>query len=147
MAEKPNINKIAKRPTDLSHIFLIDWNDSGILEEIAVVAELPDGTICGVQVANLHQIDKARLKRIVVSQHANKYPLWELMSQARLSNGINALDYFHANFVKQKRPRGAKLSQDSLSSVSTKISDKMIGSDNSNPAEINLDQTSKMFNV
>lgn len=143
MAEKSN--KILKKTTDLAHVFLIDWNDEGILEEIAVVAELPDGTICGVRVASLHQIDKARLKKVVMSQHADKYPLWELMSNARLSNGLNCLDYFHNNFVKQKRPKGAKLSQESLSHVSMKVSDRMIGSDFVNPAEVNLDQTTKQF--
>lgn len=145
--EKPNANKIPMRATDLPHIFLMDVNDTGIFEEVAVVAELPDGTVCYIQIANLHQIDKARIKKVVTSQHAKMYPLWELLSQARLSNGCNALDYCHVNFVKQKRPKGAKLTQESLSSVSTRISDKMIGSDSSNPMEVSLDQTTKMFNV
>ena len=147
MAAVEKVNKIAKKATDMNHIFLIDWDDTGILREIAVVAEFPDGTICGIIVDTLHQIDKARLKKVITSIHANKYSLWELMSQARLSNGLNCLDYFHSNFVKQKRPKGARMSQESLSSFNMKINDKVIGSDFANPAEVNLDPNSKVFNV
>jgi hypothetical protein len=124
---------------------LIDWDDTGIVREVAVVAEMPDGTINGVLVDTLHSIDKARLKKIISSQHADKYPLWELLSQSRLSNGLNALDYFHSNFVKQKRPKGARLHQDSLSSFSGTISDTVIGSEFANPAEASLDTATNTF--
>lgn len=141
-----NVNRIPRKATDLPHIFLMDINDTGILEEVAIVADFPDGTVCYVQIANLHQIDKARLKKVVTSQHANKYQLWDLMSQSRLSNGLNQLDYFHQNFVKQKRPKGAKITQDSIANVNVRISDQMIGSDFSNPSEASLDKTTGMFN-
>jgi len=137
--------KIEKKPTSLPHIYLIDWNDSGILEEIAVVAEFPDGSIAGIKVAELHSIDKARIKKVISSVHADKYPLWELLSQARFSNGLNGLDYCHANFVKMKRPKGAKLTQDSLSNFNYKEADKIIGSDFVNPAEASLDHATKTF--
>lgn len=99
--------KIEKRPTSLNHVFLIDWNDDGLFREYAVVCEKPDGTLYGIEVDKLHPIDKSRLKKVIMSVHADKYPLWELLSQGRLSNGSNALDFFHANYVKVKRPRGA----------------------------------------
>ena len=102
-------NRIEKRPTNFRHIFLIDWNDDGILREVAVVAETPDGTIYGMDIESMHKIDKSRLKKFVTSQHADKYPLWELLSQGRLNNGLNALDFFHQNYVKVKRPRGAAI--------------------------------------
>ena len=120
--------KIEKRPTDLQHVFLIDWNDDGILKEIAVVSETPDGTIYGIEVDKLHPIDKARLKRFLVSVHADKYPLWELLSQGKLNNGTNALDFFHMNYVKVKRPRGAVLGG-GLASVEVYGSDKQIGAE------------------
>ena len=41
------VTKIEKRATDLQHVFLVDWNDDGILKEIAVVMETNDGTIFG----------------------------------------------------------------------------------------------------
>jgi hypothetical protein len=123
--QTPAVVRIEKRPTQLRHVFLIDWNDSGIFKEVAVVKEdETDGTIYGILVDMLHPIDQSRLKKIVTSQHADKYPLWELMSQMTLKNGYNALDFFHANYVKVKRPRGAVVGG-SLSDISTNLDDKM----------------------
>lgn len=128
-----NANKIEKRATDLRHVHLIDWNDDGLLKEIAVVMEAEDGTIFGIEVAKLHPIDKARLKKVVTSVHADKYPLWELLSQGRLNNGMNALDFFHANYVKVKRPRGAVIGG-GLASVQLDLDDgNMIGAQFSDP--------------
>lgn len=119
---------IEKTKTDLHHIFLIDWNDDGLLKEIAVVMEQQDGTLFGIEVDKLHPIDKARLKKFITSVHADKYPLWELLSQGRLNNGINPLDFFHVNYVKVKRPKGAVLGG-GLASVAAYSSEKMIGAD------------------
>lgn len=125
--------KIEKRATDLKHVFLIDWNDDGLLKEIAVVMETQDGTLFGIDVEKLHPIDKARLKKVITSVHADKYPLWELLSQGRLNNGMNALDFFHANYVKVKRPRGAVIGG-GLASVALDLDDgKVIGSSFSDP--------------
>ena len=138
--------KIAKQKTDLPHIFRVDVDDSGLLQEVAVVKEEDDGTIYYIPISPLHQIDKQRLKKIVTGVHADKYPLWELLSQATLSNGMNALDFFHFNCVKTKRPKGALASRETLSTVSGRISDKVIGSEFANPAEASLDPTTKTFN-
>lgn len=124
--------KIEKRATNLGHVFLIDWNDDGILKEIAVVMEAPDGTIYGIEVDKLHPIDKGRLKKFLVSVHADKYPLWELLSQGQLNNGLNPLDFFHMNYVKIKRPRGAILGG-GLASVEVYADDAQIGSKFSDP--------------
>lgn len=106
--QAPASGKIQKIPlSGVQHVFLIDWDDNGIQKEIAVVMETPDGTIYGIDVASLHGIDRKRLQRFVTSIHADKYPLWELLSQGKLDNGMNALDFFHANYVKRKMPRGA----------------------------------------
>lgn len=120
--------KIEKRPTDLRHVYLIDWNDDGILKEIAVVMEAPDGTIYGIEIDKLHSIDKARLKKFIVSVHSDKYPLWELLSQGKLNNGVNPLDFFHMNYVKVKRPRGAVLGG-GLASVEVYGNDQQIGAE------------------
>lgn len=124
-------DKIEKRPTDLQHVFLIDWNDDGILKEIAVVSEREDGTIYGIEVDKLHPIDKSRLKKFLVSVHADKYPLWELLSQGKLNNGTNALDFFHMNYVKVKRPRGAVLGG-GLAAVEVYGTDQQIGAEFTN---------------
>jgi hypothetical protein len=131
MATQPT-TKIEKRPTDLQHVYLIDWNDDGILKEIAVVLEAPDGSIYGIEVDKLHNIDKSRLKKFLVSVHADKYPLWQLLSQGRLDNGLNPLDFFHSNYVKVKRPRGAVMGG-GLASVEVYKDFKMIGSEFADP--------------
>lgn len=126
-------SKIEKRPTDLKHVYLIDWNDDGLLKEIAVVMEKQDGTIYGIEIDKLHQIDKRRLKKFLVSVHADKYPLWDLLAQGRLNNGMNALDFFHTNYVKTKRPKGAVLGG-GLASVEVYADEgRLIGSEFADP--------------
>lgn len=125
--------KIEQKDTDLRHVKLIDWNDDGILREIAIVMENADGTIYGIKVDKLHPIDKGRLKKVVTSIHADKYPLWELLSQTKLNNGMNALDFFHQNYVEIKRPRGAVIGG-GLASVQYTVDDGVqIGSSFSDP--------------
>jgi hypothetical protein len=138
-------DKIELTPTSLHHIFLCDVDDSGLLKEIMLVKKFKDGSIYYIEIDPLHNIDKGRIKKIVTSQHADKYEGWELLSQTRLSNGMNALDFFHSNNVKVKRPRGAKSSSGSLETVQAYGTDKMVGSDFVNPAEANLDPTTKTF--
>lgn len=130
--DEQKMPKIEKSPTEMAHCFLIDWNDNGLLKEIAVVMEAPDGSIYGIEIDRLHPIDKSRLKKFLVSQHADKYALWELLSQGKLSNGLNALDYFHCNAVKVKRPRGAIIGG-SISSVGVYSDDSVIGAKFSDP--------------
>lgn len=132
-------------PTSLPHIFLCDIDDSGLLKEIMLVKKFKDGSINYIEIDTLHNIDKGRIKKIVSSQHADKYEAWELLSQARLSNGMNALDFFHSNNVKTKRPRGARASNGGLESIKAYGTDKMIGADFVNPAEANLDPSTKNF--
>ena len=136
---------IELQPTSLPHIFLCDVDDSGLLKEIAVVKRFKDGSIYYLEIDALHAIDKSRIKKIVTSQHADKYELWELMSQSRLSNGMNALDFFHSNNVKAKRPKGARASSGGLEEVPAYGTDKMIGSEFVNPAEATLDPATKNF--
>lgn len=88
------------RPTSMNHIFFFDIEGDGRLREVAVVkaAKAHDGTVQSVyyiDIALLDNVDKGRLKGLVTGQHADKYELWDLMSQQQLNNGKNALDYFH----------------------------------------------------
>jgi hypothetical protein len=41
---------------------------------------------------------------VLTGGHSDKYPLWELLSQERLSNGKNGLDYFHQMVRTKKAP-------------------------------------------
>ncbi len=97
-APAPEVKKpvIEKHPTPFKHVFLVDINDDGQLREVAVLKEDPgSGSLIYIDIVLLDNTDKSRLKKIVQSVHADKYALWELMSQERLPNGYNALDYFH----------------------------------------------------
>ena len=144
MAQAPL--EIALTATSLPHIFLCDIDDSGLLKEVMVVKKFKDGSIYYVEIDSLHSIDKGRIKKIVSSQHADKYECWELLSQARLSNGMNALDFFHSNNVKVKRPRGARATTVGLESLASYgDGGKMIGADFTNPSEAHLDKTTGVF--
>ena len=138
-------DKIELQATSLPHVFLCDVDDSGLLKEVALVKKFKDGTIYYIEVDSLHLVDKGRLKKIVTSQHADKYELWELMSQSKLSNGLNALEFFHSNNVKVKRPKGARAATGSLGDVPAYGTDKMIGVEFVNPSEATLDKSTKNF--
>ena len=138
-------DKIELQATSLPHVFLCDVDDTGLLQEILVVKKFKDGSIYYISIDPLHQIDKARIKKIITSQHADKYECWELLSQSKLSNGLTALDFFHSNCVKAKRPKGARAQTGGLESVQAYGVDKMVGSDFTNPAEAKLDRASGQF--
>lgn len=86
-----------------THIQKKDVNGDGIDETIAVVKEWPEGDMSYILVGELGMTDKRRLKAILSSVHADKYPLWQLLGQNKLSNGMNALDFFHRNYIKMYR--------------------------------------------
>lgn len=132
-------NGIELRPTSLKHVYLCDWFDDGVLREIALVMKTPDGVLYGIEVDKLHRIDMGRLKRFLVSVHADKYELWELLSRGTLNNGMNALDFFHQNYVKVKRPRGAVVGG-SLASIEVYREGAMIGSEFSDPRSATVDR-------
>jgi len=141
-------NQFEGKKTNLPHIELIDIDETGLLKEVAVVKRESDGTLYYIDIDVLHPVDKARIKKIVTSVHADKYPLWELMSQATLNNGLNALDYFHYNMVKVKRPKGVRAANqvNSIANVNVNMSENMIGSEFTNPAEAELDMNTQLFN-
>jgi len=77
------------------HIFFIDLDDNGILQECAVLKTFPNGDLSYIPISGLDTIDKGRLLKIVKGQHADKFELFELMKGTTLLNGMNALTYFH----------------------------------------------------
>jgi len=78
------------------HIAWADLHANGVLIEIAVVSlDQNNGDLYFIPVAGLDRVDHERLLRIITKRDAHKYPLWDLMSNSTLKNGINALEYFH----------------------------------------------------
>ena len=97
--------------TALHHIYNFDIKGDGRRREVAVIkmAKLPDGRVQSVwyiDVQLLDNVDKGRIKNTVMNIHADKYELWDLLSQITLNNGKNGLDYFH-QLVRVEHGHGA----------------------------------------
>lgn len=92
---KENIMSIIVRPGHLPHIKWIDLQGNGTLVECAVMNEDAQGNISYIQVNNLDAVDRRRLLKIITSRNATQFPLWDLLSNITLNNGVNALTYFH----------------------------------------------------
>jgi hypothetical protein len=122
--------------TKKQHIEYIDIDGSGVLKEVVIVKRWEDDSFSYIETGALDAIDKGRLKNILVSPHADKYELWELLSMSKINNGMNALDYFH-QLTKKKNPKGSteRVIGGSLRDARP-VSDKMIGSEFTNPGEI-----------
>jgi len=87
----------------------------------------------------LDNIDKGRLKSIVTNQHANKYELWDLLSQNTLSNGKNALDYFHQLTRVVHGPGAVNTSFEGGIASAKSESGMVVGSDFSDPSSGSFD--------
>ena len=96
---------ITKRQGSFPHVQWIDLKNNGVLVECAVLREDDYGNIYFIEIPSMDQIDKTRLVRIVNNRNALNFPLWDLMSQVTLNNGLNALTYFH-QLVKVITPEG-----------------------------------------
>jgi len=86
---------VQKYQGSLPHVYWIDLNGDGMFVECAMMREDNLGNIYFFPIGSLDNVDKGRLSRIVSNRNANSFPLWDLMSQITLNNGVNALDYFH----------------------------------------------------
>ncbi len=73
------------RSGHLPHIKWIDLQGNGVLVECAIMSE----------VNSLDAVDRRRLLKIITSRNATQFPLWDLLSNITLNNGVNALTYFH----------------------------------------------------
>lgn len=87
------------------HIEWMDLYDDGVLIEVAIVKRASNGDVHFFPVDHLDTIDKKRLFGLVTSRNATAFPLWELMREATLNNGCNALEYFH-QLTKVRSPSG-----------------------------------------
>ena len=88
------------------HVEWLDLHQNGVLTECAVMKKDSNGNIYHFSIAALDDVDKNRLRNILVSRNAANFHLWDLMEQVTLGNGVNALEYFH-QLVKVQTPGGA----------------------------------------
>lgn len=77
------------------HIEFLDIEQNGQLRECAILRRDDYGNVFFFPIASLDRIDKKRLADLLRHPNVNLIPLWDLMSQQTLGNGMNALEYFH----------------------------------------------------
>ncbi len=97
--------RVTSQPGQFPHVKWIDVRSDGILCECAVVNEDVYGNVYFFELSKLDAIDKQRIFKVLTKRDADKYPLWDLLSNTTLGNGMNALDYFH-QLVKVLTPSG-----------------------------------------
>jgi len=96
--------EIIVREGKYPHIKWLNLKNDGTATECAIVKSTMNG-IFFIPLRNLDNIDLRRIFRIIMSRNSGNIPLWDLMSQVTLKNGINALEYFH-QYVKVITPTG-----------------------------------------
>lgn len=90
--------------TDYKHVKWLELKP-GMMTECAIMKEDEYGNFYFFEIAKLDSIDKQRLFKLITNRHAGNFPLWDLMSQHTLGNGMNSLNYFH-QLVKIVTPDG-----------------------------------------
>lgn len=146
VSAQPKVKGLETRlsQTGLNHIYNFDIKGDGRFREVAVIkmAKNADGAVTSVyyiDVALLDNVDKGRIKQAVTSIHANKYELWDLLSQMTLNNGKNALDYFH-QLVRSEHGPGALNTAMGGGLLNVKPeSNQMIGAEFSDPTSAALE--------
>lgn len=130
--------------TGLNHVYYFDQTGDGRLREIALVKQDKnrDGTVRSIyyiDIMLLDNVDKGRLKSIITNRHSDKYELWDLLSQSTLSNGKNALDYFH-QLTKVEHGAGAVNTGFGGGLASIAVQDnQVVGAEFSDPTSASLD--------
>jgi hypothetical protein len=107
-AQKQPIQTIRMFKGAFPHIWWLDLDGNGSLTECAVMKVFPSGDVNFIPVAQLDNIDKERLIKIINNRNADMYELWDLMSQITLGNGKNALEYF-SQLVRARTASGVEI--------------------------------------
>jgi hypothetical protein len=92
------------------HYVSMDLYGNGVAHDVLIVNEdKNNGDVYFIKVEDLDQIDRARVSNILSKRNADTMPLWDVMSQVTLKNGVNALEYFH-QLVKVRTKSGQIIS-------------------------------------
>lgn len=94
------------KKTNIPHIEWVDLYGDGVMHEVAVIKREGGGNTHFMKISDLDQIDKQRLKKILGARNINTLPLWDIMNESTLGNGMNALEYFH-QLTKVLTPHGS----------------------------------------
>ena len=110
MSSKPNLPYYFEWSRQFPYIAAVDLFGKNVANEVAVMAiDNRNGDLFFIRLDHLDPIDIKRLKQIILSRDSARYPLWDLMSQKTLPNGMNALEFFQ-QFVKVRTVGGQILS-------------------------------------
>lgn len=63
-------------------------------EAVVMKHDTANNDLYFIRVDHMDMIDRQRMKTILLKRDAARYPLWDLLDQTTLPNGVNALDYF-----------------------------------------------------
>ena len=96
---------LVKLKTQIPHVYRIDLYNEGLAHECAVLSTDKFGNTYYIKISDLDEIDRTRIGKILQHRYINQLPLWDVMSQTTLKNGMNALDYFQ-QLVKAITPAG-----------------------------------------
>lgn len=96
---------LVKIETKIPHVFRIDLDNDGLAHECAVVSTDQYGNVYYLKISDLDSIDRSRIGKILSHRYIKQLPLWDVMSQTTLKNGMNALEYFQ-QLVKAVTPAG-----------------------------------------
>jgi len=80
---------------EYQHVQYLDLFGNGILKEVVIVKEEVNGDKYFIETDTLDMVDLERLRGILDKRDSALYPMWDLMGQTMLRNGMNALEYFH----------------------------------------------------
>lgn len=97
--------RLESRAGAFPHVEWVDLRGDGTLVEVAVVKRDHEGNTYFFELNKLDAIDRQRIFTIITKRVADRFELWDLLSQHTLGNGMNALTYFH-QLVKILTPAG-----------------------------------------
>lgn len=96
------------------HYVSMDLYGNGVAHDILLMKEDKEvGDVYFIKVEDLDDIDRARVRQILTRRNANTMPLWDVMSQVTLRNGMNALTYFN-QLVKVRTASGQIINPSSV---------------------------------
>lgn len=98
----------------LPHIHFIELEPHSGEEHMCVLVkhDKVSGDRYIIQVKDLDNIDERRIVDILRKRDSKRLPLWEVLSNETLRNGMNALEYFH-QYVKVLTQNGRIVNPDS----------------------------------
>lgn len=105
MAQQIEVSYKRQASADHPHVEWLELYADGMLHECAVMSRDRFGNVLFFKINELDQTDKRRLVGILMDRNAKSIPLWDLMANKTLGNGVNALAYY-TQLVKQLTPNG-----------------------------------------